>query len=239
MDTFPAFFDRWLKRLGQDFALYILPGLAALILLDLNFGLFRGEFSLEDVANFNTMILYYVDKLDLTGQQQMLYAIVTFFVVYFLGYFLHSSSKYFVGPRRFRLFLSVKEAEDELRLPLPAAAMSWLGGPAAGLPDNAGTETCRAIVDASGLPSHLQTLETRCGMYRNLGYLFSLMVLVDIGLFLVAFDFSDMLIKACTVILNLVMAFLFFKGQEESGKAWKELLIAETLVALQRLKKNG
>ena len=235
MSSFSLTFSTWMRRIIKEIVLIMIPGLAALLMLDINFSVFRGEFSIDDLVNFNTMVIYYVDKLDLTGQQQIPYNVVMFFVIYFLGYFLHSSSKYFVGPKRFRVFLSVKEAEDEITMSLPPSAKSFLKVQEGDLPEGAGAETCLALIDASGIPTQVSSFENRAGFYRSLGYLFFLLILIDLGLFVVAFDYSSIIMKISMFLMNIVFAFLFFKGQEETSVRWKEQLSAETLVAVNRL----
>ena len=238
MSSFSQNISMWVHRIVREFFLIILPGLAGLLLMDINFGVFRGEFTIQDVVNFNTMVVYYVDKLDLTGHQQIPYGLVMFFVVYFLGYFLHSSSKYFVGPKRFRVFLKVKDTEDEITLPLLPTVKNFLNVQEGDIPHNAGAEACQALIDASGIPSLLSSYENRSGLYRSLGYLFFLMALMNIALFLVEFDYSSTIMKFSIFLLNIVFAFLFFKGQEESSLRWKEQMCAEALVAVNRLKKT-
>lgn len=235
MSSFSLIFSTWMRRVIKEIVLIMIPGLAALLMLDINFSVFRGEFSIDDLVNFNTLVIYYVDKLDLTGQQQVPYSVVMFFVVYFLGYFLHSSSKYFVGPKRFRIFLSVKEAEDEITMSIPPSAKNFLKAQEGDIPDGAGAETCMALIDASGIPSQVSSFENRAGFYRSIGYLFFLLILIDLGLFIVAFDYSSIIMKLSMFLMNIVFSFLFFKGQEETSVRWKEQMSAETLVAVNRL----
>lgn len=235
MNSFTQFLSICLRRIMKDLFLILIPGVAALIMLDINLGIFRGEFSIEDLVNFNTMIVYYVDKLDLTGSQQIPYGLVMFFVVYFVGYFLHSSSKYFVGPKRFRVFLSVKDAEDEISMVVPPTVKDYLQVQDGDLPVNAGAEACQALIDASGIPSQVSSFENRSGLYRSLGYMFCLMALIDLSMFLIEFDYSGVVIKLSVFLLNLVFSFLFFKGQEESSMRWKEQMSAEALVAVKFL----
>lgn len=230
--------DRWVRRACQELCQIIIPGIAALLLMDMNVNLFRGEFTMEDMANINTVILYYVDKLDLTGQQQVPYGLVFIFFVYFLGYFLHSSSKYFIGPQKFRGFLSVKGVEDIPHIPLPPSAENFLNAKPGDLQALTGEEVCQTLIETAGIPSRLATLENRSAMYRSFGYLFTLMMLLDLGLFAVAFDFDDVILKISVLIINVVFAFLFFKGQEESTQEWKEQLSAETLIAVNRMNLN-
>lgn len=237
MDSLTHFADMWLRRIIREMLLIFIPGLMALILIDVNFGIFRGEFSLTDLVNFNTLVVYYVDKLDLMGEQHIPYAAVFLMIIYILGYFLHSSSKYFVGPKRFRIFLNVKDAEDELHMPVPPAAAAFLNAKDGNVPADAGAEVCQALIDTSGIPSQVSSYENRSGFYRSMGYLFSLLALLNICLFLVAFDFDATLLKVCIAIFNVVFAFLFFKGQEETSHRWKEQLSAETLVAIKQLSK--
>lgn len=236
MNSFSQLISTATRRLSKESFLILLPGVAGLLLIDVNFGIFRGEFTIEDVVNFNTMVVYYVDKLDLTDTQQIPYGLVMFFVVYFLGYFLHASSKYFVGPKRFRLFLKVKDTEDEITLPLTPTVKEFLQLKEGDLPHNAGAEACLALIDAAGIPSQVSHYENRSGLYRSLGYLFFLLALMDVALFLVAFDYSQMMMKFSICLINIVFAFLFFKGQEETSMRWKEQICAEALVAVNRLK---
>jgi len=237
MTTIVGLLDHWLRRIMRELYLVLIPGIAGLILLDINFGIFQGEFGIEDLTNINTVVLYYADKLDVTGHQQFPYIIVMLMMVYFLGYFLSSSSKYFVGPKRFRVLMSVKEAQDELHMPLPPSAAQFLSVKAGDLPDNAGAEACQALIDASGIPSTSGAFENRSGLYRALGYLFFLLALFDLALFMIEFDFTSMIMKFSICILNIVFSFLFFKGQEENSLRWKEQMSAEALVAIKQLSK--
>jgi len=237
MSSFTQYLSTCVHRILREFFLIILPGIAGLMLIDINFGIFRGEFTIEDVVNFNTMVVYYVDKLDLTGHQQIPYGFVMMLVVYFLGYFLHSSSKYFVGPKRFRVFMSVKNTEDEITMPLSPTVREFLNVKEGDLPLNAGAEACQALIDASGIPSQVSSYENRSGLYRALGYLFFLMGLMDIAMFLVEFDFNSSIMKVSILLMNIVFSFLFFKGQEETSMRWKEQMCAEALVAVNRLKR--
>jgi hypothetical protein len=225
----------WLTGLTHNVGTIVVPGVCALFLFDLNFNIFRGEFSLEDITNFNTVVMYYVEKLDISGQQSTLYAVVMAILVYLTGFFLHASSKFFTGPHRFHSLFQVGEFINEPSLEMPGAAKNLLNlGPEA---PTDGTSICMSIVEASSIPSKLPALERQCGFYRSMGYLFCLLLLVDIGLFVVAFDFTDLVLKICLVVMNIVFAFLFFKGQSDVIKHWKAQLQAETLVAIHQMKK--
>ncbi len=232
--TFPQLLDRWTRRFCSEFFQIFLPGLAGLILFDVNFGLFQGEFTVSDMTNVNTLLVYYADKLDMTGTQKIPYYIALFFMVYLLGYFLNASSKYFMGPRRWRMFLRAGEADDNLSMSIPPSVAAKIGAVPGDLAASGGREICQALVESEGLAGELHSLETRAGLYRSLGYLFCLMAVVNVSLFAIAFDFSNLVLKMCIVILNLVFAFLFFKGQEEASNRWKEQLAAEALVAVMR-----
>jgi len=229
--------DHWLRRVCLSISIILLPGIAGLFFIDLNINVFRGEFGMTDFVNFNALVLYYVEKLDLVGQQAMLYGVVMTLLVYAFGYFLHSSSKFFAGPRRFRSWFQVGETDNAPELEMPPSATAYLQIKEGDVIAGAGEETCQTLVVSSGITSQLPTLERRVGFYRAMGYLFSLMVLLDLALFLVSFDFLDITIKVSMIIANLTFAFLFFKGQEESANKWKEVLSAETLVAVAKLRK--
>lgn len=231
--------DHWVRRISRNLTVIFFPGLAGLFLIDFNANIFRGEFGLSDLANFNTVVVYYVDKLDIAGQQTMLYTAVMGFLVYVMGYFLYSSSKFFTGPQRFRRLFQVGDIEETPQLELPPSALAYLKAQPGDLVPGAGEEACQALVDASCLPSRLPGMERRTSLYRSMGYLFSLMVLLDLGLFLVSFDFADIVVKCSLIICNLTLAFLFFKGQQESARTWKEQLSAETLVAVAKLSRAG
>lgn len=238
MPTAFQIIDQWCRRLGNSISLVFLPGIAGLFFIDLNTNVFRGEFGMTDFVNFNALVVYYVEKLDLAGQQTILYIVVMALLVYIFGYFLHSSSKFFAGPRRFRSWFKVEDADNAPHLELPPSALTFLQLKEGDLVSGAGEDACRTLVTSSGISSALPSLERRIGFYRAMGYLFSLMVLLDLCLFLVSFDFLDITIKGSIVIANLTFAFLFFKGQEECGNKWKVTLSAETLVALALLRKN-
>ena len=231
--------DHWVRRIVGSLSVIFFPGLAALFLIDLNANIFRGEFGLSDLTNFNTVVVYYVEKLDIAGQQTLLYAAVMGLLVYLTGYFLYSSSKFFAGPQRFRRLFQVGDCDETPHLELPPSALAYLQAKPGDLLPGSGEETCQALVDAACLPSRLPSLERRTALYRSMGYLFSLMVLMDLGLFLVSFDFGDIIIKCSLVICNLTLAFLFFKGQQESAQTWKEQLSGETLVAIARLQRQS
>ncbi len=237
MPTAFQIIDHWFRRLCLSISIIILPGIAGVFFVDLNTNVFRGEFGMSDFANFNSLVAYYVERLDLSGQQALLYGVVMTLLVYAFGYFLHSSSKFFAGPRRFRSWFQVGETDNAPELELPPSAAAYLQMKEGDLINGAGEDTCQALVTASGINSQLPSLERRVGFYRAMGYLFSLMVLLDLCLFLVSFDFLDITIKASIVIANLTFAFLFFKGQEESANKWKEVLSAETIVAVAKLRK--
>jgi hypothetical protein len=230
--------DQWFRRLCNGLSLIFLPGIAGLFFVDLNTNVFRGEFGMTDFVNFNALVVYYVEKLNLADQQTMLYTTVMALMVYAFGYFLYSSSKFFAGPRRFRSWFKVSDTESEPHLELPPSALAFLQMKDGDLVTGAGEDACRTLVSTSGIASALPSLERRIGFYRSMGYLFSLMVLLDLCLFLVSFDFLDITIKGSIVMANLTFAFLFFKGQEECGHKWKETLSAETLVAVALLRKN-
>lgn len=238
MPTAFQIIDQWFRRLSSTLSLVLLPGIAGLFFVDLNTNVFRGEFGMTDFVNFNALVVYYVEKLDLAGQQAMLYSVVMILLVYIFGYFLHSSSKFFAGPRRFRSMFKVSDTDGVHHLEMPPSAISYLQLKEGDLVTGAGAEACQALVNSSGIASQLPSLDRRIGFYRAMGYLFSLMVLLDLCLFLVSFDFLDITIKASMVIANLTFAFLFFKGQEECANKWREALSAETLVAVSLLKKN-
>jgi hypothetical protein len=238
MPTAFQIIDQWFRRLCNSLSLVFLPGIAGLFFIDLNTNLFRGEFGITDFVNFNALVVYYVEKLDLSQQQTILYTVVMALLVYAFGYFLHSSSKFFAGPRRFRSWFKVADTESTPHLELPPSALIFLQVKEGDLIPGAGEDACRTLVISSGITSSLPSLERRIGFYRAMGYLFSLMVLLDLCLFLVSFDFLDIIIKASIVIANLTFAFLFFKGQEECGNKWKETLSAETLVAVALLRKS-
>ncbi len=238
MPTAFQIIDQWFRRLCNSLSLIFLPGIAGLFFIDLNTNVFRGEFGITDFVNFNALVVYYVEKLDLADQQTMLYTVVMALLVYAFGYFLHSSSKFFAGPRRFRSWFKVTDTDSAPHLELPPSALTFLQMKEGDLVAGAGEDACRTLVTSSGISSSLPSLERRIGFYRAMGYLFSLMVLLDLCLFLVSFDFLDIIIKASIVIANLTFAFLFFKGQEECGNKWKETLSAETLVAVALLRKN-
>ncbi len=229
--------DHWVRRISRNLTVIFFPGLAALFMLDFNANIFRGEFGLAELTNFNTVVVYYVEKLDIAGQQTLLYSAVMGLLVYVVGYFLYSSSKFFAGPNRFQRLFQVGECEEAPRLALPAHALAYLHIKAEGLVPGSSEETCQVLVDAAMLPSRLPGLERRSALYRSMGYLFSLMAVLDLGLFLVSFDFNDIVIKSSLLICNLTFAFLFFKGQQENVQTWKEQLSAETLVAVARLQR--
>jgi hypothetical protein len=200
----------------------------------LNFGLFQGEFTSADVTNVNTVLVYYADKLEMTGTHQTPYYVALFFLVYLLGYFLNASSKYFMGPQRWRVFLRAGEADDTLSMSIPPSVAAKIAAAPGDLIASGGRELCQALVESEGLAGELHSLETRAGFYRSMGYLFCLMSVVNLSLFAVAFDFSNLILKMSIVILNLVFAFLFFKGQAETSTRWKEQLAAEALIAVMR-----
>ncbi len=237
MPTAFLIIDHWLRRICFTISVILLPGIAGLFFVDLNTNVFRGEFGMTDFVNFNALVVYYVEKLDLAGQQAILYSVVMTLMVYVIGYFLHSSSKFFAGPRRFRSWFQVSDTDSAPDLEIPPSAQAFLQMKEGDIVAGAGEDACQALVCSAGINSQLPSLERRIGFYRAMGYLFSLMVLLDLCLFLISFDFLDITIKASMVIANLTFAFLFFKGQEESAKKWKEVLSAETLVAVAKLRK--
>lgn len=231
--TFPQMLDRWLRRFSSEVVKIFIPGAAALLLFDMNFGIFQGEFTLEEATSINGVLGYYADRLEAGSASHLTHYLAMGFVVYFLGYFLYSSSKYFIGPQKMRMFLRAGENPGTLNMEVPTAVRSFLS-----LKDNEytrGREICQALIEASGLNGELHSLENRTSMFRSFGYLFSLMALLDVALFMISFDFSSLTMKLCVVILNLVFAFLFFKGQEEASARWKEQLSSEALVAANRL----
>jgi hypothetical protein len=231
--TFPQVLDRWLRRVTSEIVKIFIPGAAALLIFDMNFGIFQGEFTLEQATSINGVLGYYADRLEAGSPSQLTYILTMGFMTYFLGYFLYSSSKYFSGPQKMRVFLRAGEHPVTLDMEVPAAVRSFLNLKPEEF--SRGREICLSVVEASGLNGELHALENRTSMFRSFGYLFSLMALVDIALFLISFDFSSLTMKLCMVILNLVFAFLFFKGQEECSARWRDQLASEAIVAANRL----
>jgi hypothetical protein len=233
------FLDNWISRLFLTFSAIIFPGIAGIFLIDLNASIFQGEFGLTEITNFNTIVIYYVERLDLVGQQQMLYTVIMGLLVYILGYFLHSSSKFFASPKRFRQLFQVTAEDNAPHLEVPPSAQALLQVREGDLIAGAGVEVCQALVSSAGLLSRLPSLERKLSLYRSMGYLFSLMVIFDLAVFVVAFDFRDIIVKASVIIGNLTFAFLFFKGQEEVAHRWKETLAAETVVAAAHIRRKS
>ncbi|MBY0516374.1 MAG: hypothetical protein K2P81_05670 [Bacteriovoracaceae bacterium] len=235
MRSFAHLLQSWVSSALISLGTIIFPGICALFLIDLNFNVFRGEFSFEDMINFNKMVEYYVAKLDVAGQETFLYIAVMAMIVYLLGYFLNSSSKFFTGTHKFHRLFQVGEYIESPTMTLPVTAKNFLNLQDDDLISGAEEELCQSLIASSDIPSKLGSFERRSGLYRCLGYLFCFMVLLDIGLFVVAFDFEDIVLKMCVTVFNIAFAFLFFKGHQENVSHWKEQLNAETLIAVKKL----